>query len=267
MLFGINSFANNMAGLASVLMGDDEVMGIETLNNDQIAALSATIAGLGAPLGAKKKAYKKIANAQTSRVASAESTALTDKAQFVNLMWQLPAQVQQAVRDNRLQLVPFTYYGCKEITGQNHVNVFDNGDFTIKGLTNLVQGRMPADEYFCASVVKVLYAKYSTSEAGSDTVEKLIQRADWVKPCSYITNGEWMFGQASITYMDKSASSVFSHDGNHNLADGEYILPTKKMFVPQTDLKAEFDFIGALPTGADRAFIRFEMSGVKTAKA
>lgn len=265
-LYGISQFGGNTAQLAGVLCGEDEVMGIETLSDDQIAGLCATIGSLGAPLGAKQKAYKKISKAMGNKAIGTESKDLTDKALFVNAMWQLPAVVQEKIRNNQLQLVPFTYYGCKEVTGKNHIDVFDNGDFTIKGVTNLVQGRMPSDEYFLASKVSVFSFEIATSEVNSRTAEQLIQDAEWGVPSHNITNGEWMFGQASTTYMDKTAASVFKHTNNTMLADGEYILPTKKMFVPQTDLKAEFDMVGTFPEGK-RTFIRFEMHGVKTAKA
>lgn len=265
-LYGISQFGSNFSQLAATLCGDDEVMGIETLSDDMIAGLCATIGSLAAPLGAKQKAFKKIAAATSSKSTGAETNNLTDKALFISMMWQLPKVVQEKIRKNELQLVPFTYYGCKEITGKNHIDVFDNGDFTIKGVTNLVQGRMPSDEYFLASKVCAFSYEIADAEAGSKTADQLIQDAEWGVPAKYITNGEWMFGQASTTYMDKSAASVFKHINNTNLADGEYILPTKKMFVPQTDLKAEFDMVGTLPE-SKRVFIRFEMHGVKTAKA
>ncbi len=204
-------------------------------------------------------------NGNIMGLGAAESINMTDKSEFVNsIMWQLPADVQAGLQSGKLQLVPYHYYGCKEITGMNHVNMFESGDFTIKGVTNVVQGRIPADDHFMVSKLRCRTFSCTTEEAGSKSPEQLMKDAKWDAPCSGVTNGEMMFGSGATTYMDKTASAIFDTTGNTTVETGTVKIPGKYL-KPQTELKVELDIVGALPQ--NRTFCRFDVIGVKTQKA
>lgn len=206
-------------------------------------------------------------NGNIMGLGSAESINQTDKSEFVNsIMWQLPAEVQAGLQSGKLQLVPYHYYGCKEITGMNHVNIFESGDFTIKGVTNVVQGRIPADDHFMVSKLRCRTFGCSNEEVNSRTPEQLMKDADWDEPFSCVTNGEFMFGSGATTYMDKTATAIFDTKGNTTIEKGTVKIPGKYL-KPQTELKVEFDIVGSLPKDKPRAFIRFDVIGVKTQKA
>ncbi len=195
-----------------------------------------------------------------------ETINMTDKSEFVNsIMWQLPADVQAGLQSGKLQLVPYHYYGCKEITGMNHVNMFESGDFTIKGVTNVVQGRIPADDHFMVSKLRCRTYSCTTEEANSKTPEQMMKDAKWETPCFAVTNGEMMFGSGATTYMDKTASAIFDTTGNSNIETGTVKIPGKYL-KPQTELKVELDIVGTMKEGI-RTFCRFDVIGVKTQKA
>lgn len=263
--YGIGDLGNSMGAVANALVAGNTV-DLSPLDDDALLGLMEGIGALNAPAAAKKGAKKKVAaamKAKGSKNVSRETKDLTEKALFEQRIGLLPADAQQKLKNGLWQVVPFTYYGCKFISGQNHVDLFKSGDITEIGLTNLVQGRMPAEDYFLATKVRVR----SVTGLASQTND-LIKTAAWGAPIANITNGEWYCGQESTTYIDKSAASVFEHANRTDLETGLYVLPTPKMFYPQREVKVEFDFAGTPDSGAATfSAIRVDIIGVKTTKA
>lgn len=260
-IYGIGDLGNSMGAVANALINGNTV-DLSPLSDDALLGLMEGIDGLGAPEKAKRAAKKKVASAMKnngSRNISRETTNLSEKALFEQRLGLLPADAQQKLKTGQWQLVPFIYYSVKDISAVNHADLFKSGDTTTIGITNVVQGRMPAEDYFLATRVRCL-----TSNGLAGVTEADLKGATWQKPAAAVINGEWFMGQESTTYIDKSAASVFSHDNRTDLSDGEYILPTPKMFYPQRTIKVEFDF--AVNPAANTA-MRFEIIGIKTTKA
>ena len=250
-----------LGDLAGSLLAGQDVVALETSSDDSLIGLLGVIDGLGAAPAAKDRARKKVVNAikHKSKNINRETKDLTAKALFEQRLAQLPAEAQAKLRSGQWQLVPFIYYAVKDISGQNHADLFKSGDNTVIGITNVVQGRMPAEDFFLCTMVRCV-----TSSGLTGVTEADLKGATWTKPAAAVINGEWKMGQESTVYIDKSAASVFSHDGRTDLADGEFILDTPKMFYPQRTINVEFDFAG---TPAANTAMRFELHGVKTTKA
>ncbi len=194
-----------------------------------------------------------------------ETTDLTAKAMFEQRLAQLPPEAQQKLLSGQWQLVPYRYYGVKRIDGKTHINMFDSGDITENGICNVVQGRMPAEDYFLCTEVRLA----SFTSATGNTNDAL-WACDAAEPVSNVLHGEWMMGQESTTYIDKSAASVFDTHGMTGVQIGSYVLPCPKMFYPQRTIKCEFDIVGSITTpgsGAGAVWQRVELIGVKTTKA
>lgn len=201
----------------------------------------------------------------TSRNVARETTNLTPKAMFEQRLAQLPPDARQKLLTGQWQLVPYIYYAVKRIDGMSHVDMFESGDQTIKGITNVVQGRMPAEDYFLCTDVRLMSIKAEDGNTNSHLFKNKFEA-----PISNVLHGEWMLGQESTTYIDKSAASVFANENVTNTPTGTYKLPTPKMFYPQRTIKAEFDMVGAIETpgsGTGATWMRIELHGVKTAKA
>jgi len=261
MVYGLGDLGNSLGNVAGVLLRGDDVV-LDNLTDDNLVGLLGLIDGLGATPAAKDKARKKVIKAikaKGSANIARETTNLSEKALFEQRLGLLPADAQAKLRSGQWQLVPFIYYAVKDISGQNHADLFKSGDNTVVGITNVVQGRMPAEDFFLCTRVKCLTSKGLTGVTEAD-----FKGATWEKPSAPIINGEWFMGQESTTYIDKSAASVFSHDNRTDISDGEYILSTPKMFYPQRTIKVEFDFAG---TPAANTAMRFELWGIKTTKA
>ena len=266
-LFGLGDLGNNIGAVAQALVNGDDV-DLSPLNGDEdmLIGIDEAIEGLGATKAAKKAAKKKVIKAARksgSRNIPRETTDLSDKALFEQRLMLIPKDARQKLQKGQWQLVPFIYYGAKFISSQNHVDIFKSGDQTVIGLTNLVQGRMPAEDYFLATYVRV---RTVSGLASQD--ESLLKTAQWTSPSVNVTNGEWVMGQESTNYIDKSAASVFDHANRTDLESGIYRLPTPKMFYPQREVKVEFDFAGVPDLGANTfSAIRVDIIGVKTKKA
>lgn len=257
-LYGINQFAGNIGAIAGTLCGENEIMGLENLGEEEIAALLGNIEALGASPMQKNKARVKVtkAVAKKNNNMARETKDLTGKALFEQRISQVAPDVRKKLENGTWQLVPFTYYSMKPISGINHVDMFENGDLTSKGVTNIVQGRLPAEDFFLCTAVRV-----RTATAAS---EDLAKAATWNSPCGNVSNGEWKLGLESVTYVDKCAASVFDHANVTTQPVGFYELETPKMFNPQRQLHMEFDLVGTVP---ENTWLRTELIGIKTAKA
>lgn len=192
---------------------------------------------------------------------------ISAKNEFQSLIWQLPEQVQQDLKDHKLQLVRDVIYGVKEIAAtSDNVKMFESGDRTARALCNIVQGRLEADTYYMVMGLRVRTAKFLTAD-DSTTLEALASKAVWTAPAANVANGELTFGSGATTYMDKMAASIFDHDGTTELKSGEYRIDGK-VLKPQTELKVEFDLAKAPFTdSATRMLVRVDIEVVKTVKA
>lgn len=202
-----------------------------------------------------------------SGLGSFETADMTEKSEFVGKLSQLPTHIQQGLANQTLQVVPVNLYGVKEITNKNHVEIFEPGDLTIRGLRNVTQGQTAAEKYIMLSRLRCRTAKIAVSACAGKSDEQIIQSLDWESPCRTVTSGEWMLGAGATTYMDKTAASVFDHPNVTTIPTGEYKIPGK-VIEPQSDIKVELDLVGTMGNEETyRYFVRFDLIGVQTAKA
>lgn len=255
-----------LGDIATSLVSGYDAVALEGLSDDSLLGILGIIDGLGANATVKDKARRKVVNAikHKSNNVSRETVGLSDKALFEQRLNLLPNIAREKLQNGQWQLVPFIYYGVKPISGQNHVDLFKSGDNTIIGITNVVQGRMPAEDYFLCTAVRCRTA-VNLAAQDNDTLKK----AAWTHPSGEVVNGEWKMAQESTTYIDKSAASVFDHANRTDMETGIYKLPTPKMFYPQREIKVEFDFAGTPDSGSSSTYsaMRFELIGIKTTKA
>ena len=211
----------------------------------------------------KNRAAKQVASkmAGGNGGANRETSILTDKSLFENRLSLLPADAQQKLLAGDWQIVPCHLYGVKHIGGLNHIDVFKAGDITQIGLTNVVQGKMPAEDYALFTKIQV---RTATASSGTTDAEGIALDYNENEPITALLNGEWAFGQQSTTYIDKCSASMFGHKGNNNVERGMYELSTPKVFYPQRAINCAFDFVGTAPANT---WIRVDLMGVKTTKA
>lgn len=257
-----------MATLGQILGSTDEQL--ESLEDTELIGILAGLEALGAVEGkakAKAKVTATIARKAGRKAAMAvpksnningETRFLTDKALFENRLSQLNKEIVEKLKRGELQICDWSFYAVKDISGLNNVKMFEDGDLTTIGKTNVVQGRMFPEDHFLATSIYVgtCTASAAVTNGGVDL--------PFAAPIANVTNGEFKLGQESTVYMEKTSAKIFDHGANTSVDPGYYRLEAPKMFYPQRTLRWEFDLVGTVPANT---FMRVEIRGVRTMKA
>lgn len=259
-IYGLGALGTLGAAANALIQGHD--LAEQTLDINTASGIIGAIDGLNAPEANKAAARKRVMRKvqQGSGSVSRETLNLSDKALFEQRLYLLPPEVRTKLENGDLQLVPDRLYGIKCIKGVNHIDMFKAGDTTDVGATNVVQGKMKAEDYFLVTGIIVRTA----TAAGATLADGVVADFDAAAPIVNVLNGEWKFGQESTIYVDKCASSMFYEKGRTDIGAGYYKLETPKMLYPQRLLKLEFDIVGTVDTNT---FLRVDLCGVKTTKA
>lgn len=247
-----------------------EIEDLEGLSDTELIGLLSGIEGLGATdpatVKTKTRAHAKVTAAiarkygkkgamaipKTNNI-NGESRFLTDKALFENRLSQLNKEIVEKLKKGELQICDWSFYSVKSVGGQSNVKMFEDGDITGIGKTNVVQGRMFPEDHFLATSLRVLSAV---------TEDPLGATFGLASP--EILNGEFKLGQESTVYMEKTSANIFANSNRTDINIGEYRLEAPKMFYPQRTLRWEFDLAKAAPANT---YVRVEIRGVRTMKA
>lgn len=257
-IYGLGSLGSLGAAAQALIQGHDIA---DTLDIQTASGIIGYIDGLGASAEAKAGARKKVLRkVQGAGNVSRETNDLTSKALFEQRLNLLPPEVKSRLEEGLLQLVPARLYGTKCIKGVNHIDVFKAGDITAIGATNVVQGKMPAEDYMLVTDILVRTA----TAAGTTMEDGIVADYNAGPVISNLANGEFTLGQESTTYIDKCAASMFNRPNRTDIEPGLYHLDTPKMFYPNRTIKVEFDLVGNIETNT---FVRVDLIGVKTTKA
>lgn len=245
-----------------------QVEDLETLSDTELIGYLAQIEGLGAQgdPSAKANAKARITAAMARKSGKAvpksnnlngETRFLTDKALFENRLSQLDPAFVKKLKNGDLQICDWSFYAVKPIAGVTNVKMFEDGDITGIGQTNVVQGRMFPEDHFLATSLRVL-----TAVAGDGVADG--KSLAFGAPSDVVVNGEFKLGQESTVYMEKTSANIFANSNRTDTNIGEVRLEAPKMFYPQRTLRWEFDF--AAPAAAN-TWMRVEIRGVRTMKA
>jgi len=261
-----------MATLGQILGATDDQL--DALNDTELIGILAAIESDGnTDLGAvqkKAQAKARVTGAIARRAGrkgamavpksnnlNGETRFLTDKALFENRLSQLNPEFVQKLKKGELQICDWSFYAVKKISGVTTIKMFEDGDITGIGATNVVQGRMFPEDHFLATSLRVLTGKATAGATDGKSVQ-------FGAPADVVTNGEFKLGQESTIYMEKTSSNIFLNSNRTDTNIGEYRLEAPKMFYPQRTLRWEFDFSAA--PAADM-WMRVEIKGVRTMKA
>ena len=163
-----------MATLGQILGATDEQL--DALNDTELIGILAAIESDGnTDLGAvqkKAQAKARVTGAIARRAGrkgamavpksnnlNGETRDLTDKALFENRLTQLNPEFVQKLKKGELQICDWSFYAVKKISGVTTIKMFEDGDITGIGATNVVQGRMFPEDHFLATSLRVLTGK------------------------------------------------------------------------------------------------------------
>jgi hypothetical protein len=176
--------------------------------------------GLGAmPEGAPaKKEARKALRAKANRLST---TSASGKAFFEKLMSVLPADIQQAIRTGRLQLVDEIIYAVKDMNGYQERYLFESADNKMPGVTNLDRQKIEANKWTLLKGIQLLGANGGKQELAPATV----------------LNGEFELEVGSTVIVPNVSCSVFDTYGRSDIKPGYWDGFDPQFLTPNTEIK------------------------------
>ena len=98
------------------------------------------------------------AGAKSTAVKTGLTKSLTSKGQFELRRQQLPADVQKALKDARMQTVDAAIYTVKSIKDKSDIDLMEASDDKKAGRTNLNRAQLDSGKYFLLTDVVLEYA-------------------------------------------------------------------------------------------------------------
>lgn len=251
--------------LAVDLGTDQENIVLADLNANELINLGKVAKKLRDPKK-RKKAVKKIETAKVIKsvtnnnknMAFVETKETSGKVKFENRFSKLSPHIQVGLKKNAMQIVDRTIYVTKYVGGKTNIDAFQSGDKKQEGITNLLQGRLGANDEFLLTGMRVTSAE--VADCTEANWEEKIKDADFGKLDPAIANGEFALLNEQTNYSDENASSCFKYAFNDN-SEGIYILENPKLFKANKSVKVNFKFAGAPKAGT---LLRVELIGVMT---
>ncbi|GHT78383.1 hypothetical protein FACS189464_1720 [Bacteroidia bacterium] len=177
--------------------------------------------GLGAlPQGAPaKKEARKALRAKANRLST---TSASGKAFFEKLMNVLPADIQQAIRNARLQLVDEIIYAVKDMNGYQERYLFESADNKTPGITNLDRQKIEANKWTLLKGIQLLSADANGKQALALPI---------------VLNGEFELEVGSTVIVPNVSCSVFDTYGRTDIRSGYWDGFDPQFITPNTEIK------------------------------
>lgn len=252
-IYGLGELGNNPSNVAKAIAQGNSV-DLSPIPNEVLLGIGNMLGSLGADVSPVEAEINRRASG-----ANTETTNLSSRSLFAKQMYQLPPEAQEMLNKGKWQISHHRIYSSQVATGLKHLDMFNTGDSTQIGLTNVVQAKTLTEDYFFLTGINVYGAELTAA-----TTEAL-KAASWGKITPEIYNGEWKFTLENTTYFDKTPLTCF----NQTCTDkeiGSFRLDTTKMLYPNRLIDFELDF--AAPISDSKNYgVRVELVGIRTRKA
>lgn len=257
MLYGIGDLQNSIPNVVNAIAKGNSV-DLSPVSTENLLGILGYMGGLsgdeqGKVMNAVSTEINKRANV------ARETRDLTNQALFLQRLDQIPPEARAMLTGKHWQLGPARFYSSKVVTGTRHVDMYETGDTTSYGQTNLVQAKLPSEDYFLCTAIALYGATLTANTPAA------LKAADWGKLPSIVRNGEFKWGIGDTTFISGDACTEF----NQNRTDmevGVMILETPKMLYPNRLVDFAIDFADTLGSSTETG-LRVELIGVRTRKA
>ena len=181
--------------------------------------------GLGnlPPQAPAKREARSAMKAKTGTISTKQATG---KAMYERLMYLLPADIQQAIRDGRLQLVDEVLYSIKKMNGLRDRELMESGDNKHPGLTNVDKQKIEANKWTLLCGIQLL----SGVNADSD-------KTDFGVCHKNILNGEFELEVGNTVIVPNVSCTVFDTKGRQDVLPGLWTEFDPQFIVPNTEIK------------------------------
>jgi len=178
--------------------------------------------GLG-NLPPQSSAKMDVKSAMRAKTGIVSTTNATGKAMFEQMMYLLPVEIQQAIRDGRLQLVDEILYSVKEAKELRDFYLMESGDNKDVGVTNVDKQKIAANKYTLLCGIQLLSSPNATTDFGL---------------CNdLIINGEFELNVGSTVIVPNVSCTVFDTDGRTDILPGLWTGFDPQFITPNTEIK------------------------------
>ena len=215
--------------------------------------------------GSRKRAVRRSYNAgaKSTAVKTGLTKDLTSKGQFELRRQQLPAEIQKALKDARMQTVDAAIYTVKSIKDKSDIDLMEASDDKKAGVTNLNRAQLDSGKYFLLTDVVLEYA-HGSSEDDSDPSGFAF--GQFVLPPAII-NGTFEMTLGTKVILPEISCAVFD-DTDTTKRKFQYKLANPKWLKPSMDITPKLNMPKAV-TG-DKVYnpaVKVTLLGTITEKA
>jgi len=194
-----------------------------------------------------------VKSAMRANTGIVSTTNATGKAMFEQMMYLLPAEIQQAIRGGQLQLVDEILYSAKEVKEMRDFYLMESGDNKDVGVTNVDKQKIAANKWTLLCGIQLLSAKTA---------------ADKFEVCNeLILNGEFELNVGSTVIVPNISCTVFNTDDRTDILPGLWLGFDPQFITPNTEIKPRLKLADTPPkTGNTIAKVYFAMHCVSVEK-
>lgn len=165
---------------------------------------------------------------------------------------QLPANVQEGLRNGTLKIVDSIIYSTKVLDSSSK-ELMSAADNKVEGITNINNRKLEALNYFILDSVRLQTATVSA------TTDAALAGASFDTPADFVANGELEILVAGKTAFPRNSCQIFKNATNER--SGEFKLNCKRVFAPQSEIVPTLRVLGsAMPSDSTTA-VRIELIG------
>ena len=203
------------------------------------------------------------AGAKSTAVKTGLTRNLTSKGQFELRRQQLPADVQKALKDARMQTVDSAIYTVKSIRDKSDIDLMEASDDKKAGRTNLNRAQLDSGKYFLLTDIVLEYA-HGASEEDNDPSDFAFGQFAFPPQ---IVNGTFEMTLGTKVIVPEVSCAVFD-DSDTTKRKFQYKLANPKWLKPSMDITPKLNMPKAV--AGDKVFhpaVKITLLGTMTEKA
>ncbi len=205
-----------------------------------------------APIGQKRRLVKRVK--RSVQQTSAATIPNNSRGELQRRISQLPADIQQGLRNRHLQAVDAAFYLCKDISGQKSIKMLKDDDNKVVGICNISRGKLEKGNIFLLNGIILLSGIAAVGETAGDVNYDVLPAG--------LRNGEFELRANGTTLFSNIACEVFQTTGTH-YQKGFYRLDNPKIIRDQQNI--EFNVEWASPAKA-QTYMKLVLLGTSVMK-
>lgn len=158
---------------------------------------------------------------------------ITAKGALLSKVANLPTEIQSALNNGSLKIVDSAIYAQKALKGGSVVELMENSDTAVAGITNLNNRKLEQVNYMVVTGVRLLSA--SGVGAGNEPTDAEIAAADMTIASKEVLNGELEIQVAGKVAFPRNSCRCFAAE-HDKMGEGYFALESPFVIAPQSEI-------------------------------